>query len=273
MSLPTPSMTLYVSNLETKTKKPELHSQLYSLFTPYGRVIDIIAKKHDGGRGQAFVTFDEQAAATSAMRALHGELFYSKELKITYSRNPSNSTIARTNPDASREAAAVRAAKLTVSNAQGEYEQLEKDREAEELKALGGKRNLEDGDQGDGEPAAKRAKGDEADDEEMEIEMDMDDEDAEGSEGKDGKSVVCTNLPPECNEQIMSALYSQYPGFSRAGPLPSSRSAPSSHPAPNPGAKSFLITFETAEQAKGAVSETKAYLMQPGWEMGVSVDQ
>lgn len=69
------------------------------------------------------------------------------------------------------------------------------------------------------------------------------------------------------------SLTSRYPGFSRAGPLPSSRSAPSSHPAPNPGAKSFLITFETAEQAKGAVSETKAYLMQPGWEMGVSVDQ
>lgn len=74
----------------------------------------------------------------------------------------------------------MRAAKLTVSNAQGEYEQLEKDREAEEMKALGGKRNLEDGDQADGEPAAKRAKGDEADDEEMEIEMDMDDDDAEG---------------------------------------------------------------------------------------------
>lgn len=45
-----------------------------------GRRIDIIAKKHDGGRGQAFVTFDEQAAATAAMRALSGELFYTKEL-------------------------------------------------------------------------------------------------------------------------------------------------------------------------------------------------
>jgi hypothetical protein len=29
------------------------------------------------------------------------------------------------------------------------------------------------------------------------------------SASKDGKSVICTNLPPECNEQIMSALYSQ----------------------------------------------------------------
>lgn len=34
----TPSPTLVVGNLETKTKKPELRSQLYALFTPYGRM-------------------------------------------------------------------------------------------------------------------------------------------------------------------------------------------------------------------------------------------
>jgi hypothetical protein len=38
MALQTPSLTLYVSNLEGKTKKPELKASLYSLFTPYGRV-------------------------------------------------------------------------------------------------------------------------------------------------------------------------------------------------------------------------------------------
>lgn len=38
MALTTPSLTLYVSNLETKTKKPELRANLYALFTPYGRV-------------------------------------------------------------------------------------------------------------------------------------------------------------------------------------------------------------------------------------------
>lgn len=59
MALPTPSPTLYVSGLETKTKKPgeqllnhkmlsffsvlmtvhpELRAQLYALFNPYGRV-------------------------------------------------------------------------------------------------------------------------------------------------------------------------------------------------------------------------------------------
>jgi hypothetical protein len=64
-----------------------------------------------------------------------------------------------------------------VSNAQGEYEQLERERDAAEEAKLG-KRALEDG---EADPAAKRAKGDaDGDDEEMEIEMDMDDEDGEG---------------------------------------------------------------------------------------------
>jgi len=42
--------------------------------------LDIVAKKHDGGRGQAFVVFAEQTAATSAMRGLTGEHFYGKAL-------------------------------------------------------------------------------------------------------------------------------------------------------------------------------------------------
>ena len=42
--------------------------------------IDVVAKKHAGGRGQAFIVFAEQAAATTAMRNLSGESFYSQSL-------------------------------------------------------------------------------------------------------------------------------------------------------------------------------------------------
>lgn len=42
--------------------------------------IDIVAKKHDGGRGQAFVVFDETASATAALRGLQGNEFYKREL-------------------------------------------------------------------------------------------------------------------------------------------------------------------------------------------------
>lgn len=64
------------------------------------------------------------------------------------------------------------AAKLVVSRAQGEYEQLEKEREDQEAGL--GKRGLEDG---QGGPTSKRARRDE-DEDEMEIEME-DDEDGE----------------------------------------------------------------------------------------------
>jgi RNA recognition motif-containing protein len=206
------------------------------------RRIDIVAKKHDGGRGQAFVVFAEQTAATAALRGLSGEQFYGRNLvrtrlhpstiphfyalltiqDIVYAKKPSNATLAREDPSKSREAAAIKAAKLVVSNAQGEYEQLEKEREEQEAGL--GKRQLDDAEAG---PNAKRAKQDEGDDEEMEIEME-DDEDGAWSHlhleivsksfhsrpalpqaNGSGVYLICTNLPPECNEDIMGALFSQ----------------------------------------------------------------
>ncbi|KAL1411220.1 hypothetical protein Q8F55_002171 [Vanrija albida] len=257
MAFAAPSPTLFVGNLEGKTKKPELRQQLYALFTPYGRVIDIVAKKHDGGRGQAFVVFEEQASATAALRGLTDEKFYLRDLRISYARSPSNATLARTDPALSKEAAAVAAAKLVVSHAQSEYEQLEKERDAANA---GGKRELEGGD----EPAAKRRRADE-DEDEMEIEME-DDEDVAGV------SVVCSNLPAECNEDIMGALFSQYPGFSRATALPATFAPPASHPKPNAGARAFRATFASRAQAEAAVAPLSGYVMMPGWEMAISIE-
>ncbi|WVF72460.1 hypothetical protein IAT40_007275 [Kwoniella sp. CBS 6097] len=266
MALQTPSPTLYVSGFEGKTKKPELRAQLYALFNPYGRIIDVVAKKHDGGRGQAFVVFAEQAAATAALRSLTGELFYNKELRISYAKKPSNATLARQDPSLSRDKAAMEAAKMVVSRAQGEYEQLEKERENEDAALRGEKRDLAEGDGEDGEREKKRLKADavadDEDEEEMEIEEDEDD---------DKPTLICTNLPPECNADIMSALYSQYPGFVSALSASTSSKPPSSHPKPNKGSISFTVTFDSTAQAQHAVKETQGYLMQAGWAMGVSL--
>ncbi|ORX39707.1 hypothetical protein BD324DRAFT_614682 [Kockovaella imperatae] len=277
MALQTPSLSLYITNIESKVKKPELRSQLYALFTPYGRVIDVTAKKHDGGRGQAFVTFDDQASATSAMRGLTGESFYGKPLSITYSKKPSNATLSRLDPSASRDAAAIKAAKLVVSRAQGEYEQLEKEREDEEAGRGGGgggagaKRDLEDGEGGDASGRnTKKPKVEE--DEAMEIEMDEDEDEGAAASSSGGVALLCSNLPPECNEMVLSALFGQYAGFTKASPLSSSTSLPSSHSKQNPGAKSFRVTFGSKAEAEAALQPTKGYLMQPGWEMNVSLE-
>ena len=167
--------------------------------------IDVVAKKHGGGRGQAFIVFSEQTAATAALRGLTNAQFYGRTLSITYARTPSNATIERTDPSASREAAAIKAAKLTVSRAQGEYEQLEKEREEAENGPANGKRELEDGDGQSGPAAKKQRPSGEDEEEEMEIEME-DDEDVHAG---NGVTLICTNLPAECSEAIMGALFQQ----------------------------------------------------------------
>ena len=80
MSSSQPNSTLYVNNLNDKVTKDELCSQLYALFTTYGKVVDIVASKSKKMRGQAFLVFADQAGATSAMRACEGMLFYDKPM-------------------------------------------------------------------------------------------------------------------------------------------------------------------------------------------------
>src|ERR1700722_15407757 len=75
-----PNTTLYIKNLNDKVNKNELRSQLFALFTTYGKIIDIVASKSRSTRGQAFLVFTDLAGATSAMRACEGMLFYDKPL-------------------------------------------------------------------------------------------------------------------------------------------------------------------------------------------------
>lgn len=75
-----PNTTLYINNLNDKITKEELKTQLYALFTTYGRIIDVVASKSPKMRGQAFLVFSDLAGATSALRACEGMVFYDKPL-------------------------------------------------------------------------------------------------------------------------------------------------------------------------------------------------
>lgn len=80
MALSQPNTTLYINNLNDKVNKEELRSQLYAIFTTYGKVIDVVATKSLKMRGQAFLVFTDLAAATTAMRACEGMMFYDKPM-------------------------------------------------------------------------------------------------------------------------------------------------------------------------------------------------
>lgn len=75
-----PNTTLYIKNISNKIKKPELKRQLYSLFIAYGKIIDIVATKVNGMKGQAFIVYQDLASSTAALRALDGFIFYEKPL-------------------------------------------------------------------------------------------------------------------------------------------------------------------------------------------------
>ncbi|KAI4154791.1 MAG: hypothetical protein LQ340_001439 [Diploschistes diacapsis] len=88
--LESPSASLYITNLPDKLYKPDLRLSLYTLFSTYGPVLDVVAMKTKKMRGQAHVVFRDVSTSTQAMRALQGFDFFGKELKIQYAKGRSN---------------------------------------------------------------------------------------------------------------------------------------------------------------------------------------
>lgn len=72
--------SLYIKNLPDKLKKPDLKICLYTLFSTYGTVLDVVVMKTAKMRGQAHVAFRDIQASTQAMRSLQGFGFCGKEL-------------------------------------------------------------------------------------------------------------------------------------------------------------------------------------------------
>ncbi|MCJ1399687.1 U2 snRNP complex subunit msl1 [Xylographa trunciseda] len=85
-----PNQALYITNLPEKIQKQDLRLSLYTLFSTYGPVLDVVALKTSKMRGQAHVVYRDVQASTQAMRALQGFDFFGKEMKIQYAKGRSN---------------------------------------------------------------------------------------------------------------------------------------------------------------------------------------
>jgi RNA recognition motif-containing protein len=72
--------SLYCTNLPDKLKKPDLRLALYTLFSTYGTVLDVVAMKTAKMRGQAHIVFRDIQASTQALRALQGFDFFGKDM-------------------------------------------------------------------------------------------------------------------------------------------------------------------------------------------------
>ncbi|KAJ5309143.1 hypothetical protein PENANT_c014G02240 [Penicillium antarcticum] len=85
-----PNQTLYCTNLPDKLHKHDLRSSLYTLFSTYGTVLDVVALKTSKMRGQAHIVFKDIQASTQALRSLQGFEFFGKQMKIVYAKGPSH---------------------------------------------------------------------------------------------------------------------------------------------------------------------------------------
>ncbi|KAI0065924.1 RNA-binding domain-containing protein [Artomyces pyxidatus] len=250
-----PNTTLYLNNLNDQVNKEELRTQLYALFTTYGKIIDVVASKTPKMRGQAFLVFTDLAAATAALRACDGMLFYEKPLHIQYAKSKSHATLRREDPTF-----------VPPSSAHGKaLAEMQRQSISQQ------KRHRDDEDMDVDSRTQKREKSAQ---EEDEAEMEIDDEEeghANGSTASMSSSntrpsprLICTNLPQEVTDSMLSVLFQQYQGFQSTYVAPA--------PTPNASGekvKMAQVVFDTAERASIAKEALDGFAVKKGWPMTV----
>ncbi|VDN51825.1 unnamed protein product [Dracunculus medinensis] len=169
-----PNHTIYINNLNEKTKKEELKKALYAIFSQFGQIIDILAFKTLKMRGQAHVIFKEISSATNALRAMQGFPFYDKPMRIQFAREDSD----------------------VIAKAKGTFVERPKkhsgSRVGEKKKKVGQTRDTKkaradkNGNTGNG--IAEKA-------------------------NPPNKILFCTNLPEETTDQMLSLLFNPFPGL------------------------------------------------------------
>ncbi|ETW83828.1 hypothetical protein HETIRDRAFT_472136 [Heterobasidion irregulare TC 32-1] len=258
-----PNTSLYINNLNDQINKEEMRGQLYALFTTYGKVIDVVASKTPKMRGQAFLVFTDLAAATSALRACDGMLFYDKPLRVQYAKTKSHATLRREDPTFVPPTAAQRSALVDQQTRTSGASTLQKRGREDEMADEEGR-------------AQKRKPADDAESDEGE-EMEIDDDEEAGPKAAAANTIVpqvaerpsarllCTNLPNEVTDSVLSVLFQQYQGFQSTHVVPS----PTSNAA-GQKAKMAQVLYDAPELATVAKEALDGFTLKKGWVMSVA---
>ena len=84
-----------MKNLEERIKPEQLKEALNEIFSEYGNVIDLIAKRNLKAKGQAFIVFDDTDAATRAIEEVQGFELFEKPMQLDYARTKSDATVSK----------------------------------------------------------------------------------------------------------------------------------------------------------------------------------
>ena len=79
-----------MQNLNERVKIPDMKNALYQLFSNYGEVIEVHAKKNIVCRGQAFVVMHDEETAEATIKALRGYMFFGKPLRLNFAKKESD---------------------------------------------------------------------------------------------------------------------------------------------------------------------------------------
>lgn len=93
-----------VRNLEERIKPDELKEALSELFSEYGTILEIIAKRNLKAKGQAFIVFDNVDSATNAIEEINGFDLFDKPMVLDYAKTRSDKTVLREGGDDELEA-------------------------------------------------------------------------------------------------------------------------------------------------------------------------
>ncbi|KAJ9644916.1 uncharacterized protein PV06_08792 [Exophiala oligosperma] len=90
-----PSSTVYVKNLEERIKIDQLKEALTEIFSEYGNIIDLVAKKNLKAKGQAFIVFDSADDAAKAIEEINGFELFDKPMQLDFARTRSDATVLK----------------------------------------------------------------------------------------------------------------------------------------------------------------------------------
>lgn len=83
-----------MQNLEERVKLEQLIEALRTIFSGFGNIVDIVAKKNVKAKGQAFVVFETPESAQQAIDEVQGFELFDKPMRLAMARSRSDKTIA-----------------------------------------------------------------------------------------------------------------------------------------------------------------------------------
>lgn len=84
-----------MKNLEESIKIPQLKEALTEIFSEYGNVIDLVAKKNLKAKGQAFIVFEDTESAERAIQEVQGFELFDKPMSLDFAKTKSDVTVKR----------------------------------------------------------------------------------------------------------------------------------------------------------------------------------